>query len=60
MLHRTTYTDGDEREAEVMASVILCRMNSRLPQGPSAPDPASQGILHRLEQLFSIGGGSAE
>ncbi|WP_189958920.1 hypothetical protein [Streptomyces alanosinicus] len=59
MMGRTKYPDGDELEAEVMASVILCRMNSRPPSGTSVPDSDSRGILHRLERSFSIGGGSA-
>ncbi|WBO63428.1 hypothetical protein [Streptomyces camelliae] len=42
-----------------MASVILCHMNSRPANGPSAPAAGSRGMLHRLERSFSIGGGSA-
>lgn len=56
MLNRADYGDEHELEAEVMASVILRRMNTR-PERPGPAPPAEvREVLDRLEKSFSSNG----
>ncbi len=50
MLNRAGYGDEHELEAEIMASVILRRMNAR-PERTGSTPPAE--VLDRLEKFFS-------
>jgi hypothetical protein len=59
MLNRADYGDEHELEAEIMASVILRRMNTRPERAGPTPSAEVQEVLDRLEKSFSrIGGGS--
>lgn len=59
MLHRADYGDEQELEAEVMASVILRRMNTRPAAAAQTAPTEVREMLDRLEKSFSSNGGSS-
>jgi hypothetical protein len=59
MLHRADYGDEQELEAEIMASVILRRMNTRLECVPPTASAEVREVLDRLEKSFCGNGGSS-
>ncbi|WP_410567553.1 hypothetical protein [Amycolatopsis sp. cmx-4-61] len=56
MLNRADYGDEHELEAEIMASVILRRMNARPERSGPTPPEEDQEVLARLEKTFSTDG----
>jgi hypothetical protein len=56
MLNRAGYGDEHELEAEIMASVILRRMNARPERTGPTPPAEVQEVLDRLEKSFSSNG----
>jgi len=56
MLNRAGYGDEHELEAEIMASVILRRMNARPERTGPVPPAEVQDVLDRLEKSFSSDG----
>jgi hypothetical protein len=52
ILRRTSYTTDEEREAELIASLILRRIQPS-PSAPAAPlRPADAAVLHRLAEAM--------
>ena len=49
ILRRAAYSSEEEREAELLASLILERTASALPRGTPPQDPAAAHLLRRLE-----------
>ncbi len=49
VLYRAAYSAEEEREAELLASLILERTASTLPPGTPPQDPATARLLRRLE-----------
>jgi hypothetical protein len=54
MLNRAEYSDDNELEAEVMASLILRQKHTRQPAGAPEAPPGSEAVLARLERSFSL------
>lgn len=57
MLNRAEYSDSHELEAEIMASVILRRINCPSSDVGATGSPETAEVLERLERSFSINAG---
>lgn len=53
MLRRVAYTDRQEQEAEVMASVILGRLKLGAPEPPAASRRGGEGAAARIERSLA-------